>query len=251
LLCEMGCACANYHHEHVRNVRVRRLQADEIWCFVGAKRKNVTPEQEANGWGDCWTWTAIDADTKLCVTYYVGDRGKHSAFSFVSDARSRIVGHPQITTDALRHYLPAVEAAFGGDADYAQLHKVYGAPTPDESRYTPATCIGCDMKVVSGDPDPKHVSTSYVERQNLTMRMSMRRFTRLTNGFSKKVENHGHAVAVYFMYYNFCRIQKTLRVTPAMEAGLTDHVWSMEELVALLPERKPAKRGPYKKRISN
>ena len=144
-------------------------QCDEIWSFVGAKRKNVTPEQEEDGWGDVWTWTAIDADTKLCVTYYVGDRGRHSAYNFMRDAANRIVGRPQITTDAHRPYLEAVEFAFGTDVDYAQLHKIYGAPTPDESRYSPATCIGCDMKTVMGDPDPKHVSTSFVERQNLTM----------------------------------------------------------------------------------
>ena len=250
LLHDIGCATAAYHHRAVRGVRVRRLQCDEIWQFVGAKRKNVTPEQEANGWGDVWTWTAIDADTKLCVTYYMGERSRAAAHEFMHDCAGRITGHPQITTDALRHYLPAVEAAFGGDADYAMLHKVYGAPAPDHSRYSPATCIGCDMKVVSGDPDPKHVSTSYVERQNLTMRMSMRRFTRLTNGFSKKVENHGHAIALYFMHYNFCRVHSTLRITPAMQAGLSDHVWSIEELLALLPERKPAKRGQYKKRLA-
>ncbi len=233
-----GCACAEYHHRNVRGLRVRRLQADEIWAFVGAKRKNVTPEQEAEGWGDVWTWTAIDADTKLIVTYNVGDRGKRAAYEFMQDCASRIVGRPQITTDALRHYVNAIEDAFGAEVDYAQLHKLYGASTPDESRYSPATCIGCDMKVVSGDPDPRHVSTSYVERQNLTMRMSMRRFTRLTNGFSKKLENHGHQVALYFFHYNFCRVHKTLRVTPAMEAGLTDHVWTLEELCSLLPEKK-------------
>jgi IS1 family transposase len=239
LLVDMGCACAAYHHRYVRNVRVRRLQCDEIWQFIGAKRKNVTPEQEQNGWGDSWTWTAIDADTKLCVTYYVGDRGKYAAYNFMRDAADRIIGRPQITTDAHRPYLEAVEFAFGTEVDYAQLHKIYGAPTPDESRYSPATCIGCDMKTVMGDPDPKHVSTSFVERQNLTMRMSMRRFTRLTNGFSKKLENHGHAVALHYMHYNFCRIHKTLRVTPAMEAGIADHPWSLEELVALLEANPP------------
>jgi len=248
LLVDVACASAAYHHEHVRNVRVRRLQCDEIWCFVGAKKKNVTPEQESNGWGDCWTWTAIDADTKLCVTYYVGDRGKHSAYHFMQDAAARIVGRPQITTDAHRPYLQAVEDAFRAEVDYAQLHKIYGAPTPDESRYTPATCIGCDMKTVTGNPDPKHVSTSYVERQNLTMRMSMRRFTRLTNAFSKKLENHGHMVALHFMHYNFARVHKTLRITPAMAAGIADHVWSLEE-IAMLADAAfvPAKRGPYKK----
>ena len=251
LLGEMGCACADYHHRNVRGLRVQRLQCDEIWAFCGAKAKNVTLEQKADGWGDVWTWTAIDADTKLCVTYHVGDRGKHSAFAFMQDCASRIVGKPQITTDAHKPYLKAVEDAFGGDADYAMLHKVYGASGEPETRYSPAACIGCDMKTVSGVPDPKHVSTSFVERQNLTMRMSMRRFTRLTNGFSKKVENHGHAVALYFMYYNFVRVHQTLRVTPAMEAGLSGHVWDMDELVALLPETKPAKRGPYKKKISD
>jgi IS1 family transposase len=246
----MGCACADLHHRAVRNVAAKRLQCDEIWSFVGAKKKNVTADQEAAGWGDVWTWTAIDADTKLCVTYHVGDRGKHSAFAFMQDCAFRIVGRPQITTDAHKPYLAAVEQAFGGDADYAMLHKIYGASGEPETRYSPATCIGCDMKTISGVPDPKHVSTSFVERQNLTMRMSMRRFTRLTNGFSKKVENHGHAVALYFAYYNFCRVHQTLRVTPAMEAGLTDHVWNVEELVALLPQPVAKRRGPYRKKTT-
>ena len=213
---------------------MRRLQCDEIWQYVGAKRKNVTPEQEQAGWGDTWTWTAIDADTKLCLTYYVGDRGKYSAYNFMRDAANRITGRPQITTDAHRPYLQAIEDAFGTEVDYAQLHKIFGAATPDESHYSPATCIGCDMKTVMGNPDPKHVSTSYVERQNLSMRMGIRRFTRLTNAFSKKVENHAAAVALWFGYYNFCRVHQTLRVTPAMEAGLSDHVWSIEELVSLV-----------------
>src|SRR6266704_4585289 len=154
----------------------------------------------------------------------------------MADCAERIIGRPQITTDALRHYANAIEDAFGANVDYAMLHKLYGAPTPDESRYSPATCIGCDMKVVSGNPDPKHVSTSYVERQNLTMRMGMRRFTRLTNGFSKKVDNHRHMVALHYMYYNFCRIHQTHRVTPAMEAQLTDRAWTIDELIALLPK---------------
>jgi len=234
LIEDMGCACAAYHHRTVRGLRVRRLQADEIWAFCGAKAKNATLEQKAAGWGDVWTWTAIDADTKLCVSYLVGGRTAGWANDFMEDCRERIVGNPQITTDAHKPYLKAVEEAFGGDADYAMLHKVYGSSGEPETRYSPATCIGCDMKVVSGDPDPKHVSTSFVERQNLTMRMSMRRFTRLTNAFSKKLENHGHAVALHFMHYNFVRVHKTLRVTPAMEAGLANHVWSMEELVSLL-----------------
>lgn len=243
LLEDAGCACAAFHHSYVRRLRVRRLQCDEIWSFVGAKRKNTSPEKESEGWGDAWTWTAIDADTKLIVTYYVGDRGKRAAHEFMQDCAGRIVGRPQITTDALRHYLTATEDAFGAEVDYAMLHKLYGASSSDESRYSPATCIGCDMKVVTGDPDPKHVSTSYVERQNLTMRMSMRRFTRLTNGFSKKFENHAHQIALHFFHYNFCRVHKTLRVTPAMEAGLTDHVWTLDELCSLLPERKPNARA--------
>jgi IS1 family transposase len=234
LLRDLGCAAAEYHHRNVRSLRVRRLQCDEIWAFCGAKAKNVTVEQKAQGWGDVWTWTAIDADTKLCVSYLVGGRNAGWANDFMLDCSERIVGRPQITTDAHKPYLRAVEEAFGADADFATLHKVYGASGEPEARYSPATCIGCDMKVVSGDPDPRHVSTSFVERQNLTMRMSMRRFTRLTNGFSKKLENHGHAVALYFMHYNFCRVHKTLRVTPAMEAGIADHVWSVEELVSLL-----------------
>ncbi len=234
LLRDMGCAAAEYHHRNVRGLRTRRLQCDEIWAFVGAKQKNASPEKKDQGWGDVWTWTAIDADTKMCVSYLVGGRTTGWATDFMLDCRERIVGHPQITTDAHKPYLKAVEEAFGGDADYAMLHKVYGASTEPEHRYSPATCIGCDMKVVSGDPDPDHVSTSYVERQNLTMRMSMRRFTRLTNAFSKKLENHGHAVALYFMHYNFCRVHKTPRVTPAMEAGLADHVWTLEELIERL-----------------
>ena len=243
LLEDAGCACAAYHHRNVRRLRVRRLQCDEIWAFCGAKAKNVTPEKEAEGWGDVWTWTAIDADTKLCVTYYVGDRGGAAAYEFMQDCSERIVGRPQITTDGHKPYLQAVEDAFGADVDYAQLHKVYGASNEPEHRYSPATCIGCDMKTVTGNPDPKHVSTSFVECQNLTMRMSMRRFTRLTNGFSKKFENHVHQIALYFFHYNFCRVHKTLRVTPAMEAGLTDHVWTLEELCDLLPEKKPNARA--------
>lgn len=235
LLLELGSACAAYHDEYVRDVRVRRLQCDEIWSFVGCKKKNATPEQKQQGWGDVWTWTAIDADTKLCVAYLVGGRDAGWAGEFLQDAASRIRGRVQITTDGHRAYVDAVEDAFGADVDYAQLQKIYGAPSDEEQRrYSPAKCIGTDMKVVSGNPDPKHISTSFVERQNLTMRMSMRRFTRLTNGFSKKIENHMAAVALYFFFYNFCRVHQTLRVTPAMEAGLADHVWALDEMVALL-----------------
>jgi len=231
---DLGCACAAYHHRHVRNLRARRIQCDEIWQFVGAKAKNVTPEQKAAGWGDAWTWVALDADTKLCISYLVGGRDTGWATDFAFDIRERVMGRPQITTDAHKPYLAAIEMAFGLNVDYAQMHKIYGASGEVEGRYSPATCIGCDMKTVIGEPDYQHVSTSYVERQNLTMRMSMRRFTRLTNGFSKKIENHGHAVALHFLHYNFIRVHKTLRVTPAMEAGIADHVWTMEELVSIL-----------------
>jgi len=215
-------------------LRVRRLQCDEIWCFVGAKAKNVTPERKAEGWGDVWTWVGIDADTKLCVSYLVGGRDAAWASGFMEDCAIRINSRVQVTTDGHKAYLEAVEGAFGMDVDYAQLQKIFGAPTDAEQRrYSPAKCIGTDMKVVSGNPDPAHVSTSFVERQNLTMRMSMRRFTRLTNGFSKKVENHAAMVALHFMHYNFARLHKTLRVTPAMEARLSNHIWSLEEIAFL------------------
>lgn len=253
LLVDLADACVGYHDAHVRNLKVRHLQCDEIWNFVGAKAKNVTLEQKAEGWGDTWTWTAIDADTKLCVSYLVGGRDASWATEFMHDCARRISNRVQITTDGHRAYLEAVENAFGADIDYAQLQKVYGAPAEDHKRYSPATCIGCDMKTVSGNPDPKHVSTSFVERQNLSMRMSIRRFTRLTNAFSKKVENHAASVALWFMYYNFCRVHQALRVTPAMEAGISDHVWSIDEVLQMAEPYmpKPGPRGPYKKRISN
>lgn len=234
LLVDLGAACMIFHDKNVRNVRVRRLQCDEIWSYVGAKARNVTPEKKEIGWGDIWTWVGLDADTKLVVSYLVGGRGAGWAMDFMQDCASRIQGRVQITTDGHRVYLDAVEEASGMDVDYAQLQKIYGAPDEKDTRYSPAVCIGTDMKVVSGKPDPKHVSTSYVERQNLTMRMSMRRFTRLTNTFSKKVENHCYAVALHFLYCNFVRIHSTLRVTPAMEAGLADHAWTLDELVALI-----------------
>lgn len=236
LLVDVGTAAAEFHDKAVRNVRVRRLQCDEIWSFVGAKAKNVTPEQKQAGWGDVWTWTAIDADSKLCVSYLIGGRSAGWARDFMEDCASRIRGRVQLTPDGHKAYLEAVENAFGMDVDFATLQKIYGASDEPEKRYSPAKCIGCEMKTVIGNPDPKHVSTSYVERQNLTiltMRMGMRRFTRLTNGFSKKLENHAHMVALHFLYYNFGRVHKTLRVTPAMEAGLSDHVWTLEEIAAL------------------
>ncbi len=233
LLVDVAEAAYQYHDRAVRDVRCKRVQADEIWCFVGAKAKNVPAAREQEGWGDVWTWTAIDADTKLCVSYLVGGRDGWWATEFMKDVAGRIRGRVQLTTDGHRAYLNAVEDAFGSDVDYAQLQKVYGASNEGHSRYSPGTCIGCDMKTVSGAPNPKHVSTSYVERANLTMRMGMRRFTRLTNAFSKKVENHAAAVALHFIHYNFARIHKTLRITPAMAAGISDHVWSYEEIAQL------------------
>ena len=241
LLLDLADACVRHHDQHVIGLKVRRLQCDEIWSFVGAKQKNV-PDEKADEWGDFWTWTAIDADTKLCVSYLVGGRTPGWAIDFMRDCASRIIGRPQITTDSHKPYLRAVEEAFGSDADYAMMHKVYGSTELPDSRYCPATVIGCDVKVISGAPDPKHVSTSSVERQNLAIRMGIRRFIRLTNGFSKKVENHAAAVALWFAYYNFCRIHKTLRVTPAMEAGLTNHLWEIEELLALVRPQHPKAR---------
>jgi IS1 family transposase len=216
---------------------------------VGAKAKYVTLEQKAQGWGDTWTWTGLDADTKLCVSYLLGGRDANWAMEFMLDCAARIEGRVQVTTDGHKAYLEAVETAFGADCDYAMLQKIYGAPAENDTRYSPATCIGCDMKVVSGDPDPKHVSTS-VERHNLSMRMGMRRFTRLTNAFSKKIQNHAAVVAIYAVHYNFARIHKTLRITPSMAVGLSDHVWSLEEIVMMADRyaAKPAPRGPYKEK---
>jgi len=249
LVLDLAEGCAAYHNRHVRNLKVRRLQCDEIWQYVGSKARNTTPEKKAIGWGDVWTWTAIDADTKLCVSYLVGGRDLGWATEFMEDCASRIKNRVQITTDAHRPYLQAIEDAFGADIDYAQLQKLYGAPNDNEKRYSPAKCIGCEMKTVSGSPDPKHVSTSFVERQNLSMRMSIRRFTRLTNAFSKKIENHAAAVAIWFMYYNFARVHTTLRVTPAMEAGITDRVWTISEMCALLPERSSSARQAEKNMV--
>jgi IS1 family transposase len=254
LLVDLGIACEQFHDERVNNVRVRRLQCGEIWCFVGAKAKNVTPEQKAQGWGDTWTWTGICADSKLCVSYLVGGRSADWAMDFMLDCAARIKGRVQVTTDGHKAYVEAVEAAFGAAVDYAQLQKIYGAPSDEEARwYSPARCIGCEMKTVSGSPDSKHVSTSYVERHELTMRMSMCRFTRLTNAFSKKIQNHAAMVAIHAVHYNFARIHKTLRITPAMACGLSDHVWSLEEIVQMADNYapKPGPRGPYKRRISN
>jgi IS1 family transposase len=232
LLFDLGKVCMAYHDEHVRGLQSKRVQCDEIWSFVGAKMKNVR-EENANKQGDFWTWTALDADSKLIVSYLVGQRGPAWAKVFMEDVASRVASRIQITTDNHKAYAKAVDGAFGLDCDYAMLIKLYGNDSFD-TKYSPSACIGVRRKVMTGDPDPLHISTSFVERQNLTMRMSMRRFTRLTNAFSKKVENHEAAIALHFMHYNFCRVHTTLRVTPAMQAGLSGHVWSIEELVKLL-----------------
>lgn len=248
---DIGCACAAYHDANVRNLRCERIQCDEIWSFVYAKAKNAdTAKGIVDVAGDAWTWTSLDADSKLICNWLVGSRDADCAKTLMDDLRSRVASRVQLTTDGHKAYLEAVEGAFGNDIDYGMLIKIYGAPSEGQKRYSPADCIGCRKTPITGRPDKAHVSTSFVERSNLTMRMSMRRFTRLTNGFSKKIENHAHAVALHCMYYNYGRIHKTLRVTPAMEAGLTDHVWSLEELAALLVDEAPKKRGPYKKRIS-
>ena len=253
LLRDVGAACLKYQDETLRNLPCERLQCDEIWSFVYSKAKNVPADkQDEFGYGDVWTWTAIDADTKLVPCWHVDTRDGRAAKLFIDDLASRLSNRVQLTTDGHLPYLNAVEDAFGADIDYAMLIKIYGTDkTPEsEKRYSPAICAGTETRVVTGDPDMDHVSTSYVERQNLTMRMSMRRFTRLTNAFSKKVENHMHAISLHYMYYNFGRIHQTLRVSPAMEAGVTDHLWSLEDIAALVPEPEIKARGQYKKRNS-
>ena len=235
LLADVGAACAAYQDKALRNLPCKRLQCDEIWSFVYAKAKNVpTAKAAPEGAGDAWTWTAIDADTKLVAAWMIGPRDSGVAYDFMQDLAGRLTNRVQLTTDGLKAYLEAVEG-FGADIDYAQLVKLYGdAPNAGpERKYSPNVCLGARPTTVTGNPDMAHVSTSYVERQNLTMRMSMRRFTRLTNGFSKKLENLGHAVALHFMWYNFGRIHQSLRITPAMDAGVSDHVWSLEEIADL------------------
>ncbi len=221
----------------LRYLPCKRLECDEIWSFCYAKEKNV-PEDKRGvfGYGDVWTWTAIDADTKLVPCWHIGWRSADDAMTFMRNLASRLTERVQLTTDGHKAYLTAVEMSFRDGIDYAQLVKVYGGPEREtEGRYSQASCTGSIKNPVAGAPDPAHVSTSFVERQNLTMRMKMRRFTRLTNAFSKKVENLEAAVALHFMHYNYCRIHQTLRITPAMAAGVTDHVWGLEEVVALLP----------------
>jgi IS1 family transposase len=235
LLKDLGAACLTYQDEHLRNLKSQRIQCDEIWSFCYAKAKNVPADKRGVfGYGDVWTWTAVDADTKLVPSWFVGNRDAQSAKFFIDDLASRLACRVQLTTDGHKAYLSAVEGAFGADVDYAMLVKIYGGTTDSETRYSPAECIGCVPTPISGQPDPKHISTSFVERQNLTMRMHMRRFTRLTNAHSKKLENHCHMLALHFMYYNFAKIHETLRTTPAMAAGVTTKLWEVEDIVGLL-----------------
>jgi IS1 family transposase len=251
LMIDAGKACAEYHDENVRNLTSKRIQVDEIWSFTYAKQKNVASAKAApDGAGDTWTWTAIDADTKFIASWFVGGRDGECAKWFIEDLATRLANRVQLTSDGHKAYLEAVEGAFGADIDYAQLIKMYGnSPETAKGRYSPAECTGIKKVPVEGNPDPAHISTSYVERHNLTLRMHMRRFTRLTNGFSKKVENHAHSMALFTTYYNFVRIHKTLRVTPAMAAGVSDRLWEVSDIVALVEaaEAPVGKRGPYKK----
>lgn len=250
LLIETGTACAAYQESAIRGIKAKRVQCDEIWSFCHSKQKNVAPEHEGIlGYGDVWTWVALDADSKLAINFMVGLRTAEYAEAFMADLASRLDDRIQITTDGHGVYVNAVEKAFGGLVDYAMLVKIYeGAGAMEQRRYSPSRFVKAEKRRINGTPDVAEVSTSYVERQNLTIRMQNRRFTRLTNAFSKKIENLEHSVALHFMFYNFARIHKTLRVTPAMEAGLADHVWSIEEIAALIPEPVAKKRGPYKKR---
>jgi IS1 family transposase len=235
LLCDLGRACSEYQDKVFVNLKCKRIQCDEIWSFVYAKEKNCHFDQKAAGAGDCWTWIALDPDSKLVPCWFIGRRHAGAAHHFIQDLRARLANRVQLTTDGHRPYLEAVQDTFGQEIDFATLQKIYGkAEEGPETRYSPAVCMGARKAIISGSPDYNHISTSYVERQNLTMRMSMRRFTRLTNGFSKKIENLEHAVALHYMHYNFCRIHQSLRVTPAMEAGISDHVWSLEELIRLV-----------------
>lgn len=236
LLVDVGQACSNYQDKALRNLPCKRLQCDEIWSFCYAKGKNVPEDKKGQfGYGDVWTWTAICADSKLAVSWVLGNRDAETAFIFMEDLASRLAHRVQLTTDGWKAYIDAVDDAFGANIDYAMLVKMYGESTEAkvQKRYSPAKFVASRKEALTGNPDRKHISTSFAERQNLTMRMSMRRFTRLTNAFSKKVENLAHAVSLHFMYYNFARIHKTLRVSPAMEAGVSDHLWGLEEIAAL------------------
>jgi IS1 family transposase len=251
LLSDVGQVCMAYHDEHVRNLASKRIQVDEAWAFIYAKQKNVAAAKAAPaGAGDVWTWVAMDADTKLVAGYFVGGRDGECAMWFIDDVAKRLSKRVQLTSDGHKAYLQAVEGAFGADIDYAILNKVYGAsPDSAKGRYSPAECIGITKQRIEGNPDPLHVSTSFIERQNLTMRMHMRRFTRLTNAFSKKVENHAYAVALHMMYYNFVKIHTKLRTSPAIAAGVSKTLWEVSDIVALWEavEPKAGKRGPYRK----
>ena len=251
LLVEVGAACQKFHDETVINVTSKRVQCDEIWSFVYAKDKNVEGAVAApDRAGDVWTWTGIDADSKLIVSWLVGTRDADCAYQFMHDIAARLKNRVQLTTDGYKPYLKAVDSAFDGDIDFAQLVKIYGKAEGhnNERRYSAAEFTGSEKKIIEGRPDEAHISTSYVERQNLTMRMHMRRFTRLTNAFSKKIENHCHAIALHFVYYNFAKIHKTLRVTPAMEAKLTKKPMTIQEIVMLADYEAPKTRGNYKKK---
>ena len=245
LLVDAGNACAAYHDQAVRHVRARRVQVDEIWTFTYAKDKNVPMAKAApEGAGDTWTWTALDADSKLIISWLIGPRDAGSAYTMMHDLADRLATRVQLTSDGLRLYVDAVEDAFGAEIDYSQLIKLYGAPQEPESRYSPATCTGTIHKPVTGHPDPRHISTSYVERQNLNIRMGIRRFTRLTNAFGKKLENQVHAFALYLVYYNFCRMHTSLRMSPAMAVGISDTLRDMEWIVGLIDARTPAPKKP-------
>lgn len=238
LLVSAGAACQRFHDEKVVSIKSKRIQCDEIWSFVFSKEKNTSAEMKEKGAGDVWTWTAIDADNKMVVSWLVGSRDAEAANIFMQDVAGRITGRIQLTTDGLKTYIDAVDTAFGANVDYAMLVKLYGdsSSTATEKRYSPAVCTGAKKMTIAGNPDRKHISTSYVERQSLTMRVHIRRFTRLTNGFSKKVENHCHAIALHFVYYNWCKIHKTLRVTPAMEVGLTNDIMEISDIVKLIDQ---------------
>jgi IS1 family transposase len=236
MLISAGTACAEYMDKTMRNLPCKVLQVDEIWSFIGCKERNLPESLRGSlDYGDSWTWVCIDAESKLIPTFYVGKRDAVSARMFLHDVAERLAHRVQLTTDGLKAYLEAVQGAFGSEIDFAMLVKLYGQPKDTPERvYSPPICTGTRRRRIMGNPDRNLISTSYAERQNLTMRMSMRRFTRLTNAFSKKFANHAHALAIYFMHYNFCRIHQSLRVTPAMEAGIADHVWSLEEIINLL-----------------
>jgi IS1 family transposase len=252
LLIDAGVACSIYQNENLKNLTATKVQCDEIWSYIGAKDKNVSVENQGKfGLGSVWTWVAMDADSKLICSWMVGDRSATAAHAFMQDLAARLANRVQLTTDGYTIYLNAVENAFGSDIDYAMLVKIYGETAEAEKRYSPAECIGCQRKPVTGSPDPKHISTSYVERQNLTMRMHMRRFTRLTNAFSKKLENHIAAVALHFMYYNFIKLHGTVRCTPAMAAGVTNRLWDMSDVVKLVEEREAALKLEAKKRLDD